>query len=429
MRSKFLYVLVVLTVFMYGQSVQMVDWQMSECEGDPYDKPYKNAVDEISSDGKHSYFTFKFIENCALKPKPSITVIGKAIYIKLENEIPIHDLTFCDCCYSLRFTLAGKIDQSFQFFYEDMPVFNLSTSDEHLKGFEYKPGVVINRYNKYWQKEGKWIEDSVEYMYKNGQLVNYERKYRNGDSYYQNLLERYYVIKADTFDRVDRYGRKQGLHINAQNFVDMDSSSVLVLDSIAFYKDGRKIISYVPFNYNSIESCPFPVEKLEFGSYKSMISNQVTDWNYKYNEKEKMFKRINMVKALISIKKPIIHKGDIIEVGVRNSFYDYDFHRLSIITPSGTKINLLNFDYNDRLISKVNLMGIDTSKANKSLKIYTGKPNYRLTYMDNPNTMKVDNYEKLVEIFVEKGTYILRYTENECHYEEHEIYYDQENNR
>lgn len=426
MNSQLLYVLLILSMGVYGQSVQMVDWQMSECEGDPYDKPYKNAVDEISSDGKHSYFTFKFIENCALKPKPSITVVGKAIYIKLENKIPDLELTFCDCCYSLRFTLAGKIDKSFQFFYEDMPVFNLSTSEEHLKGFEYKPGVIINRYNKYWQKEGKWIEDSVEYIYKNGLLVNYERKYRNGDRYYQNLLESYYVIKADTFDRVDRYGRKQGLHINAHNFVNWDSSNIHGLDSIAYYKDGRKVIGYVPYRRNRNEYCLEAFEKLEFESYVSVMAyERNTDENYVYNEKAKMFKRTNMKKSFVSISKPIIHKGDVLEIA-DNSFYDYDFHRLSIITPNGTKINLLNFNNDDLLISKVALLGIVDSRIEKKVKIYTGKSNYKLTYLDNPNTMKVDNYEKLVEIFIEKGTYLLRYTEDECHYEEHEIYYDPE---
>lgn len=406
-----------------AQTPKMIDWKMSECDGSPYDRPYHYAVDDISTKGNISYFTFKFVENCALVPIPSLSISDRKINIKLDNKIPDHLLTFCDCCYSLSFTIEGKIDKDFKFYYDEKEILNLGLQDAYKHVFKEIGGVVFNRYNKYWQKEGMWIEGEDTIIYSNGLPVSLTYRNKYGNLHYRNLLEEYYVIQSDTFDRVDKYGRKQGLHIGAGAFLnDEDDINMMSFDSISFFKNGRKLMGYVPLNHQHYDPCYMQFEKVEFRGKKTVRTyHNFTDENYVYNEVEKKFKLKNMEKAAIVVPNPMLYQGDTLVFGRRNALVDFEFYGYSIFTPNGRKISLLNT--NDYGIKPV-LIGMDTLPQTKTVKIYTDKPNFKMSYLDDPNTMKDDPEERLVHIFQEKGTYILRYTKDECYYEEHLIEFD-----
>lgn len=416
-------ILTTLSLLSQAQDKTIINWNVGQCEGNPYELPYEYAVGELIYGTKSSQFTFKFVENCSLVPEFEINLKNNKVYISLTNKSDIGSRPFCDCCYSVIFTIKGKIDKNTKFYHNNKQIVNLSDPHPYINTYDIVNGDTVNRYNDQGQKQGLWDIEGHRKTYSNGLLVNYVRKHAHGNFYYQNLLESYYVINSDTFNMVDKFGKEQGLHIEADLFADLDSSRFQI-NYVNYYKNGKLVLSYEPFQRHS-SPCGIPIETIEFyGTTVINTGNPEDAQNYTYDGTGS-FLLTNPKKFNLKLNTDTLHKGQSLEITAINKFYDFDFSKLVVINPDGKSIKLISHYIEYHKLEQ--LVGIDTNSTEKQVVVHTDRPSYQMVLHQNPKRLKDPSYkapDKVFDsVFKRFGLYEIRYYREPCKYERVKVYY------
>jgi hypothetical protein len=157
--------ILILTVFIgltcaaqTSNKVRLVKWSTEACDNtfDPY--RLKTRISSIKYTDTTTIFTAHFSDNCCATFKPAIIFrTNKLTLLPYRNYTGDH--CTCNCCFSIRYEIAGLADKKYQLYFRESEIALSENYYDTVKPSHhvYK-GRFINRQNKYGFKEGTWIE-------------------------------------------------------------------------------------------------------------------------------------------------------------------------------------------------------------------------------------------------------------------------------
>lgn len=146
-----------------SNNVKLIKWSSGSCDNtfDPY--RLKSRISNIEYTDSTTIFTAHFADNCCVTLKPAINFYKNKLVLLPYREYK-GDYCGCNCCFSIRYEIAGLVGKNYQLFFKESEVTLTDNYYDTVKtSFQVYKGRNINRLNKYGFKEGTWIK-----FYENG---------------------------------------------------------------------------------------------------------------------------------------------------------------------------------------------------------------------------------------------------------------------